>query len=163
MFAVCLGLVYFSLVMILGHLSFARPEWLQGVSAWWKGRIGSMELVYDGRCGFCVRSLRWLLAFDGLGQIAAHDFRTTPTLAIPDTLPDHVLFLILPDGRTLPGFEALRHVAVRVPGLWWLIPLVYVPMVSRRCAQLIHDWVTANRSRVAAEELSVLPGAPAQP
>ena len=54
-FAILLGLIYFSFIMMMGHMSFVRPEWLQRLGAWWKQKIGDMEMVYDGRCGFCVR------------------------------------------------------------------------------------------------------------
>ena len=162
MFAVCLGLVYFSFVMILGHLSFARREWLDAVGAWWKRRAGSMEMVYDGRYGVCVRSMAWLLAFDGLGQISPRDFRAAPLAAVPDAFPEHALCLVLQDGRVLPAFQALRHVVLRVPGLWWLVPIAYVPVVSRAFAQLFRHRLAAERTRPSAPALSVLPRAPVQ-
>ena len=78
-FAILMGLFYFSVVMMMGHMSFVRPEWLQRLGAWWKRRIGPMEMIYDGRCGFCVRSMAWFLAFDGLAQVSVRDFRTNPS------------------------------------------------------------------------------------
>ena len=51
------ALIHFSFVMIMGHMSFLRPEWLHRLGAWWKRRMGVMEMIYDGRCGFCVRSM----------------------------------------------------------------------------------------------------------
>ena len=65
-FAVFMGLFYFSFVMIMGHLSFVRVEWLRRLGEAWKRAIGDMEMIYDGKCGFCVRSMVWFLAFDGL-------------------------------------------------------------------------------------------------
>jgi hypothetical protein len=35
-FAALLGLFYFAFVMIMGHMSFVRPEWLQRLGAAWK-------------------------------------------------------------------------------------------------------------------------------
>jgi len=52
--------------MMMGHMGFVRREWLHRLGAWWKRRIGAMEMIYDGRCGFCVRSMAWFLAFDSL-------------------------------------------------------------------------------------------------
>jgi predicted DCC family thiol-disulfide oxidoreductase YuxK len=49
--------------MIMGHVSFVRPEWLFELGQWWKRKTGVMEMIYDGRCGFCVRSMAWFLAF----------------------------------------------------------------------------------------------------
>jgi predicted DCC family thiol-disulfide oxidoreductase YuxK len=150
MFAFLLGLVYFSLVMIMGHMSFVRPEWLNRLGAWWKRQIGDMEMIYDGRCGFCVRSMAWFLAFDGLGQIRIRDFRTRPSAVVGDAQLEKALYAVLPDGRALPGFEAYRHVVLRVPGLWWMVPFFYVPGLSRLLGAPLYDWIAANRGRLSA-------------
>jgi predicted DCC family thiol-disulfide oxidoreductase YuxK len=99
-----------------------------------------MEMIYDGKCGFCVRSMVWLLAFDGLRQISIRDFRTNPSPVVSDAKMEKALYLVLPDGRALPGFEAYRHVVPRVPGLWWLIPFFYVPVLSRLFGHPIYNW-----------------------
>ena len=41
-------LYFFSFVMIMGHMSFLRPEWLRALGAWWKRKSGGMEMIYDG-------------------------------------------------------------------------------------------------------------------
>jgi predicted DCC family thiol-disulfide oxidoreductase YuxK len=148
-FALFLGLIYFSFVMIMGHMSFLDPDWLHRLGAWWKRKIGDMEMIYDGQCGFCVRSLAWLLAFDGLGQIKILDFRRDPSPLVSDAQLEQALYAVLPDGRALPGFDAYRHVVLRVPGLWWLVPLFYVPVVSRLFGRPTYRWIAANRSRLS--------------
>jgi predicted DCC family thiol-disulfide oxidoreductase YuxK len=145
-----LGLVYFSFMMIMGHMSFLRPEWLARLRAWWDRKIGDMEMIYDGRCGFCVRSMAWLLAFDGLRQIKIRNFRTDPSPVVTDAQLEKALYLVLPDGRALPGFEAYRYVVLRVPGLWWMVPFFYVPFLSRLLGHPIYNWIAANRSRLSA-------------
>jgi predicted DCC family thiol-disulfide oxidoreductase YuxK len=145
-----LGLVYFSFIMIMGHMSFLRPEWLARVGVWWKTKIGEMEMIYDGRCGFCVRSMAWQLAFDGLGQIKVRDFRTNPSPIVSDAQMEKALHLVLPDGRALPGFEAYRYVALRVPGLWWQIPLFYIPVFSRLFGHPIYNWIAAHRGLLSS-------------
>jgi predicted DCC family thiol-disulfide oxidoreductase YuxK len=148
-FAVLMGLFYFSFVMIMGHMSFVRPEWLARLGAGWKQRIGPMEMIYDGRCGFCVRSMVWFLGFDGLGQIGTRDFRTNPSPVVSDAEMEKALYLVLPDGRALPGFEAYRHVVLRVPGMWWMMPFFYVPVLSRLFGHPIYNWIAANRGRLS--------------
>lgn len=155
-FAIFLALIYFAFVSIMGHMSFVRPEWLHRLGAWWKRKIGDMEMIYDGRCGFCVRSMAWLLAFDGLGQISIRDFRTNPSPVVSDAQVEKALYLVLPDGRALPGFEAYRYVVLRVPGLWWLVPFFYVPVVSRLFGHPIYNWVAANRGWLSAMRLGRL-------
>jgi predicted DCC family thiol-disulfide oxidoreductase YuxK len=149
-FAMLMGLFYFSFVMVMGHMSFVRQEWLARLGEAWKRRIGDMEMIYDGRCGFCVRSMAWFLAFDGLRQIRVRDFRTAPSPVVSDAQLEKALYLVLPDGRALPGFEAYRYVVPRVPGLWWQVPFFYVPVLSRLVGHPIYNWVAANRSRLSS-------------
>jgi predicted DCC family thiol-disulfide oxidoreductase YuxK len=145
-FAVLMGLYYFSFVMMMGHMSFVRPEWLTRLGLAWKRKMGDMEMIYDGRCGFCVRSMAWFLAFDGLRQIKVRDFRTNPSPVVSDGEMEKALYLVLPGGQRLPGFEAYRYVVPRVPGLWWMIPFFYVPVFSRLIGHPIYNWIAGNRS-----------------
>jgi predicted DCC family thiol-disulfide oxidoreductase YuxK len=147
-FAFLMNLYFFSFVMIMGHMSFLRWSWLARLGAWWKHKIGEMEMIYDGTCGFCKRSMAWFLAFDGLRQVSTRDFRTNPSAAVSDEQLLNALYLVLPDGRALPGFEAYRYVVLRVPGLWWQVPLFYIPVLSRLFGHPIYNWIAANRSRL---------------
>jgi hypothetical protein len=88
----------------------------------------------------------WFLAFDGLQQIRVRDFRKNPSPVVSDAQMEKALYLVLPDGRALPGFEAYRYAVLRVPGLWWQIPLFYVPVFSRLLGHPIYNWVAGNRS-----------------
>ena len=147
-FALLMGLFYFSFVMIMGHMSFLRPVWLDHLGTVWKQRMGDMEMIYDGRCGFCRRSMAWFLAFDGLQQVRTRNFRSSPSSVVDDAQLEEALYLVLPDGRSLPGFEAYRFVVLRVPGMWWMIPFFYFPVFSRLIGHPIYRWVAANRSRL---------------
>ena len=149
-FAILMGLFYFSFVMAMGHMSFVRQEWLMRLGAAWKRKIGEMEMIYDGRCGFCVRSMVWFLAFDGLRQIGTRNFRTDPSPVVSDEAMEKALYLVLPDGTALPGFEAYRYVVLRVPGLWWMVPLFYVPWLSRLIGHPIYNWIAANRGKLSS-------------
>jgi hypothetical protein len=48
--------------------------------------------------------------------------------------------------KTIAAFEAVRYIVLRVPGLWWLAPLVYVPVVSRLFAWVIYRRLATERS-----------------
>jgi predicted DCC family thiol-disulfide oxidoreductase YuxK len=117
--------------------------------------MGDMEMIYDGQCGFCVRSMAWFLSFDGLRQIRIRDFRTSPSPAVSDAQMEKALYLVVPDGRALPGFDAYRHVVPRVPGLWWQLPFFYVPVLSRLLGRPLYNWIAANRSRLSAIRLGL--------
>jgi predicted DCC family thiol-disulfide oxidoreductase YuxK len=153
LFAVFMGLIYFSFVMIMGHVSFVRMEWLRRLGAAWKRSMGDMEMIYDGRCGFCVRSMAWFLSFDGLQQITVRDFRTDPSPDVSDEQMEKALYLVVPGGRAMPGFEAYRYVVPRVPGLWWMIPFFYIPVLSRAVGHPVYNWIAANRGRLSSMRL----------
>jgi hypothetical protein len=68
---------------------------------------------------------------------------------------------VLPDGRTLPGFEAYRYVVLRVPGLWWMVPLFYVPIVSRLVGRPLYNWIASHRSYLSGFRRGVPPAAEA--
>jgi predicted DCC family thiol-disulfide oxidoreductase YuxK len=160
-FALLMGLFYFSFLMIMGHMSFVRREWLTRLGAAWKRAMGEMEMIYDGNCGFCVRSMVWFLAFDGLGQIKVRNFRSDPSPIVSDAQMEKALYLTLRDGRALPGFEAYRYVVLRVPGLWWLVPLFYVPVLSGVVGHPLYNWIASHRSLLSSMG-SRLAGAPRQ-
>lgn len=148
-FALLMGLYLFSFVMIMGHMSFVRHEWLSALGAAWKARVGPMEMIYDGACGFCKRSMASFLAFDGLSQISIRNYRVAPSPVVSEEKLEKALYLVLPDGTALPGFEAYRYVVLRVPGLWWMVPLFYVPVLSRLIGTPLYDWIASNRARLS--------------
>src|SRR2546422_7556506 len=92
--AVMMGLYLFSFVMAVGHLAFLRHEWLRQWGRAWKAWTGPMEMIYDGSCGFCKRSMAWLLAFDGLRQISIRDYRTSPSTVVSSALVDKALYVV---------------------------------------------------------------------
>ena len=91
--------------------------------------------------------MAWLLAYDGLRQVRIRDFRADPSPVVTDAQLEKALYLVLPDGRALPGFEAYRYVVARVPGMWWLIPFFYTPVLSRLLGHQLYGWIAANRRR----------------
>ena len=149
-FATIMGMPYFSFVMVMGHMSFVRQEWLTRLGAWWKRSIGDMEMIYDGRCGFCVRSMAGFCRSTASGRSGCAISATIRPPSSSDAQMEKALYLVLPDGRALPGFEAYRYVVPRVPGLWWQVPFFYVPVFSRLFGRPIYNWIAANRSRLSS-------------
>lgn len=143
--ALFLGLYAFSLVMVGAHLAFVRERWWAAAGAAWRARFGGMEMIYDGHCGFCKRSMAGFLAFDGLRQIAVRDFRSAPSPIVPAAALEKALYLVTRDGRALPGFEAYRHAVLRVPGLWWMVPAFFLPFVSRAVGSRVYGWIASHR------------------
>jgi predicted DCC family thiol-disulfide oxidoreductase YuxK len=147
--ALLMGLYAFSFVMVFGHLAFVRQAWLQAWGAAWKARFGGMEMIYDGHCAFCKRSMAAFLAFDGLGQISVRDFRSNPSPIVPDAAMEKALHLVTPSGRAIAGFDAYRHAVLRVPGMWWMVPAFYIPVLSRAVGRPVYNWIATHRQVIS--------------
>lgn len=147
--AVFMGLWAFSAAMIAGHLAFVRTEWLDRLAAWWRQRTGPIEMIYDGNCRFCVRSMAWFLAFDFGRQVSVRDFRRDPSPVVPDEAMERALHAVVPGRDPLPGFDAYRYTVTRVPGLWWMAPLFHVPLLSAAVGRPLYLWIARNRGTIA--------------
>ena len=143
--ALFMGLHYFAAAMIVGHLAFLRRRWLAHWALAWKKRIGKLEIIYDGNCQFCIRSMAWLLAFDGFKQISIRNYRTNPSPLVSSNEVDKALYTVTESRQAHPGFEAYRYVVARVPGMWWLIPFFYIPVLSRKFGTFTYNWIAGHR------------------
>lgn len=146
---VFMGMPYFGLAMIVGHLAFLHHDWLTNLGQMWRERTGKMQMLYDGECGFCARSMAGFLAFDGLQQILARDYHNTPLVHVTLTEASSAIILINDSENTYSGFDAYRYAVARVPGLWWLIPLFYIPWLSAAVGRPLYAWIAANRMIVS--------------
>jgi len=147
--AVLMGMYYFASMMIFGHLAFMRRHWYAQAGIWWRKKMGQMEMIYDGECGFCKRAMASFLAYDGLGQITVRDYRTNPSPVVSSEKVDKALYLVTEDEKALPGFDAYRYVVLRVPGLWWQVPFFYIPVFSKLFGRPIYNWIAANRGTIS--------------
>jgi predicted DCC family thiol-disulfide oxidoreductase YuxK len=108
----------------------------------------SVALLYDGGCRFCIRSLRVLKRFDARNSLELVD--ATDREAIGARFPqtagadfDAAMYAV--DGsKVYRGFDAFRHAMRRLPGLWWLAMLMYVPGVPP-IGRRVYDAVAHNR------------------
>jgi hypothetical protein len=142
MFAILMGLFYFSFVMCMGHMSFVRPEWLTRLGLAWKQRIGEMEMIYDGHCGFCVRSMAWFLAYDGLAQIKVRNFRTDPS-PMSATRRWKRRFTSSCPTVGAAGFRGLSICRVTRPGCGGRFRSSMC-QCSAGCSRPIYNWIAAN-------------------
>jgi predicted DCC family thiol-disulfide oxidoreductase YuxK len=147
--AVMMGMYYFASVMIFGHLAFMRRHWYAYAGEWWRKKMGAMEMIYDGECGFCKRAMAAFLAYDGLQQISVRDYRTNPSPIVASEKVDKALYLVTEDEKAIPGFDAYRYAVLRVPGLWWQVPFFYIPVLSKLFGRPIYNWIAANRGTIS--------------
>jgi predicted DCC family thiol-disulfide oxidoreductase YuxK len=111
---------------------------------------GKGVVLYDGVCPLCQRSVRVLRRLDWLRRLHFQDCRDTanlPPSAVPLELKKMLeeMHVVTPDRqRAHAGFAAFRWIAWRVPVLWWLAPLLYIPGVPW-LGRRVYLWVAKNR------------------
>ncbi len=106
-------------------------------------------VLYDGTCGFCGWSVRWVLRRD-----RAQRFRFAPLESATGQrlLAEHGLerepgtVVVLDEGRAFTRGDAVLRVLRRVGGPWHLLRLGAV--VPRPARDAIYDWVARNRGRL---------------
>jgi predicted DCC family thiol-disulfide oxidoreductase YuxK len=111
------------------------------------------QVLYDGLCPLCLRSVALLRRLDWLGRLTyvnARDMEHLPSSEAgldPDLLLQE-MHVLTPDGRRLyHGFAALRWIAWRLPLLWPVAPLLYIPGVPQ-LGQRVYLWIARNRFRL---------------
>ena len=116
---------------------------------------------YDGECGFCTLSVRILAIADLFRRVNWTAFQELPEppqgLTWEDldaaAYLDVVQPVALPHGtgkrsRRYRGFYAIRMLALRLPPLFPLVPLLWLPGVNK-LGEAAYAWVAANRYRIS--------------
>lgn len=94
-------------------------------------RPGADVVIWDGQCQFCLSQVRRLRRFDMFGQLAylsLHDARVAeryPELSHAAMMEQ--MWVVTQDGRRFGGADAGKYLSRRLPGLWWLAPLLHIP------------------------------------
>jgi predicted DCC family thiol-disulfide oxidoreductase YuxK len=107
------------------------------------------RVIYDGDCAFCRKSIDVLRKLDWrrrLTYVNARDTSQTllqqpPVAGAPLLEQMHVL---TPAGRLYGGYAAIRWLAWRLPLLWPLAPLLYLPGASP-IGNAAYRWVARHR------------------
>src|SRR5262249_45886801 len=114
-------------------------------------RFGNIEILYDGLCPLCRRTVRVLGFFDLFARLHFIDFRRLDladynhrrksNLTIEEM--DKEMYIVSP-GRIDRGFYGYRTIALALPALWPLVPLLYFPGVPT-VGQLVYGYIARNR------------------
>lgn len=113
-----------------------------------------ITLVFDGDCGVCTRSVRWIKRFDRKRRITAVPYQmpgvpTSAGLAVEEY--ERAAWAVTPGGRRYRGAGAVNlAVAValgtNLPYAFYRLPLV------KRAQDRAYDWIAANRHRLPGDE-----------
>jgi predicted DCC family thiol-disulfide oxidoreductase YuxK len=116
-----------------------------------KGRpAGPSLLYYDGQCSLCVTLAHWLGRLDLLRTLELRSTLDTPArqAGLDQIHLDRAAWLVTPAGVTYQGFYAFRRLALRLPPLWPIVPLLWLPGVSFWGARL-YRWVADHRATIS--------------
>jgi predicted DCC family thiol-disulfide oxidoreductase YuxK len=114
---------------------------------------GKAQVLYDGQCPFCRKSVEMLRRLDWLHRLSYVDARDPARLPAtrepldPQRLLQEMHVVPPGGGRAYHGFGALRWLAWRLPLLWPLAPLLYIPGVPA-LGQRLYLWVARHRFRL---------------
>jgi len=109
----------------------------------------SLSIIYDGRCAFCIRTLRIIKKFDTFAALELYNSHDQETMQqkFPMVRPeeaDEVMIVVTEDLKIFKGFYAFRRLVWSNPWLWLLLPLFYFPGSSHFGTRL-YSWVARNR------------------
>lgn len=123
----------------------------------------TIDIIFDGQCGFCIRSLKVVRALDIRGALRFHDANQPETLELFPELRGadltEAMYARVQGEPAHRGFYAFRRVLWSSPLMWPLIPLLYFPGVSF-LGERVYAWVARNRKNFGCEsDLCPLPAA----
>ena len=144
----------FAAVMITAYVTFVEPAKLERVFAWLRGKFNSVSrfekpvpVLYDGDCSFCVRAMEVVRRMDAFRRLEFHPMNVIETQAqFPDFDPargEREMLARTSEGW-VGGFFAFRHIAVHLPLLWPVLPLLYLPPV-RSAGDRLYQRIAARR------------------
>lgn len=148
-----MNLPMFEWLFISSYFLFIYPEHLtlamDYTNAWIHKHVAKQsDLVFDGNCIFCVRTVGIIHRLDIFSLIRLHNLRAlddeTWKSKVNIVRAEKEILLRTPDGKWLGGFEAFRFMAFRLPWLMLLAPFLYIPGIAQ-LGDAIYKWVSANR------------------
>ena len=114
------------------------------------GNSNRAVVLYDGDCPLCRRTTSILKRLDWFGRLAFHNCRDATHIPAHTAHLDPArmiaeMHVLTPErDSALSGFRAVRWIAGRVPPLWPLYPLLFLPGMPR-LGQRLYLWVARNR------------------
>src|SRR5262245_29249512 len=110
-------------------------------------------VLYDGHCAFCRKSVGILRRLDWARRLAYVDVREGDQPLLQEArvaeapLLEEMHVLTPGGGRLYHGFGAFRWLAWRLPALWLIAPLLYIPGIPS-LGQKLYLWIAKNRFRL---------------
>lgn len=112
---------------------------------------GRDTLYYDGACGLCIGTVKWLRRLDWLGRLEFVDSTGVAEDELPVSRERSLegIPMRTRDGRALVGFPAVRRALLRTPLGAVPAALLYLPLVSA-AGEAAYGAIARRRRRSAA-------------
>lgn len=110
-----------------------------------------LDVLYDGGCGLCNRTVWLLTRLDWLGRLRFVDINQRwdhLETMFPGVSRDacvEEMHVVSPDGAVTAGFDGFRTIAWQMALLMPIAPLLYVPGVPT-VGRRVYRYVAAHRS-----------------
>jgi predicted DCC family thiol-disulfide oxidoreductase YuxK len=107
-------------------------------------------ILFDGECPMCRQTTAILRRLDWLKKLRFHNCRDTAGIPAnsahleADRMIAEMHVLAADRKSALSGYRAVRWICGRVPVLWPLYPLMFVPGMPK-LGQRIYLWIARNR------------------
>jgi len=143
------NIVFFDLMLLL--LIFYDFTWVCNRIAKWLNKGGPIQILYDGSCRLCSRSVRILASADIFHRLEFQDFRRLNLAQfnqehklelIPDALEREMA--VRANGKVYAGFEAYRVIAWALPLFWPFAPVLSLPG-SSKLGKRVYSYIAGNR------------------
>ncbi len=108
-----------------------------------------LSIIYDGQCVFCIRVLNFVKKLDTFEALVFFDSHDQGAMAekFPMVNPqdaEEALLAVTQDGEVFNGFYAFRRSFWKIPYLWVLAVILYVPGLPY-VGTRFYDWIARNR------------------
>jgi predicted DCC family thiol-disulfide oxidoreductase YuxK len=146
-------ILFFDLILLqLAFFDFVAIR--RALGEWIAARRGRIDMLYDGTCPLCCRTVRLLRAVDLFTALQFLDFtrldlavyteRCRVNLELPQL---ETSMHVVSRGRALTGFAAWRALAVALPVFWPLAPWLVIPGIAR-LGDAFYAHIARNRLRL---------------
>jgi predicted DCC family thiol-disulfide oxidoreductase YuxK len=118
------------------------------------------QVLYDGDCAFCCKSVELLKKLDWLGKLDYVNVRDESQPILKDPLVAVAPLLeqmhVVPKegGALYGGYSAIRFIAWRLPLTFLSAPFLYLPGMTW-LGQKIYLWIARNRFKIVPCEHGV--------
>lgn len=115
----------------------------------------NLSIIYDGQCSFCIRTLKVLKRWDMCSALDFYDFHDEEIMRekfsmVKSEDAQAAMLVVTREGGVFKGFYAFRRLVWKVPRLWALVVVLYLPGLSY-IGTRVYEWVARNRKNFGCD------------